>query len=85
MKRRVVITGLGVVTSLSCEVEDLWQKLLDGESGIHPLKIIDVSDFKVRFGGDIHDWDPSEHIPLREQKRIDRFSEFAIVAGVKAV
>jgi 3-oxoacyl-[acyl-carrier-protein] synthase II len=85
MKRRVVVTGLGVVTSLSCDVEDLWRRVLSGESGIHPLRLFDVSDFKVRFGGDIYDWDPSEFLPAKEIKRVDRFTQFALVAGKKAI
>ena len=96
MKRRVVVTGLGVVTSLSCQVEDLWQRLLRGESGIHPLKILDTSAFKVKFGGDVYDWEP-ERWPAaflaqpdgftekKEIKRLDRFSQFAMVAGWQAV
>ena len=47
MKRRVVITGLGVVTPLSCQVGQLWTKLLAGESGIHPLQIFDTAAFKI--------------------------------------
>ena len=61
MKRRVVVTGLGCVTALSCQVEDLWHRLLRGESGIHPLRIIeDIERFKVRFGGDVYDWQPEQ-------------------------
>ena len=85
MKRRVVITGLGVVTSLSCEVEDLWQRVLRGESGIHTLKIFDSTDHKVKFSGDVYDWNPVDVIPAKELKRIDRFSSFALVAGTQAV
>lgn len=85
MKRRVVVTGLGVVTSLSCDVEDLWQRVLAGESGIHPLRLFDVSDFKVRFGGDVYDWDPREFLPPKEIKRVDRFTQFAMVAATKAI
>lgn len=85
MKRRVVVTGLGVVTSLSCQVDDLWKRLLAGESGIHPLRLFDTSAFKVRFGGDIYDWDPGDLIDKREIKRLDRFTQFAMVAGEQAV
>ena len=85
MKRRVVVTGLGVVTSLSCEVDDLWQRVAAGESGIHPLKLIGIDDFKVKIGGDVYDWNPSEYIEPKEIKRLDRFSTFAIVAGADAV
>src|SRR5262245_26663477 len=96
MKRRVVVTGLGCVTSLSCQVEDLWQRLLRGESGIHPLRILDTARFKVTFGGDVYDWDPDKwpaaflekpdgHNEKKEIKRLDRFSQFAMVAGWQAV
>ncbi|MEE2686394.1 MAG: beta-ketoacyl-ACP synthase II [Planctomycetota bacterium] len=85
MKRRVVVTGLGVVTSLSQEVDALWDQVLAGESGIHLLEVVDRSQFKVQFGGDIHDWDPTVYLTEKEAKRIDRFSQFAIAAGSDAV
>ena len=85
MKRRVVVTGLGVVTSLSCQVVDLWKRILDGESGIHRLRCFDLKDFRVTIGGDIYDWDPIDYISLKEMKRVDRFSQFALVAGADAV
>lgn len=85
MKRRVVVTGLGVVTSLSCQVDDLWNRLLQGESGIHAIRLIDTSDFQIKIGGDIFDWDPKTHLDHREAKRIDRFSQFGLVAAIDAV
>jgi 3-oxoacyl-[acyl-carrier-protein] synthase II len=85
MKRRVVITGLGVVTSLSCKVDDLWSRVLAGESGIHPIRLFDVSDYKVTIGGDIYDWNPLDYIDPKELKRLDRFTQFAIVAATDAV
>ena len=69
MKRRVVVTGLGVVTSLSCQVVDLWNRVLAGESGLHPLRIFPTDEFKIKFGGDIYDWDPSDYIAPKEIKR----------------
>src|SRR3954462_13905790 len=97
MKRRVVVTGLGCVTSLSCQVVDLWQRLLRGESGVHPLRVVEGIDrFKVRFGGDVYDWSPEKwpaafiekpdsFTGKKEIKRLDRFSQFAMVAGYEAV
>jgi 3-oxoacyl-[acyl-carrier-protein] synthase II len=85
MKRRVVVTGLGVVTSLSQQVDDLFDRLLRGESGIHYLRVFDASGYKVPFGGDVYDWDPSSYIDRREIKRLDRFTQFAMVAGIDAV
>jgi 3-oxoacyl-[acyl-carrier-protein] synthase II len=85
MKRRVVVTGLGAVTSLSCRVEDLWQKLLSGESGIHTIQLFDTTDHKVHFGGDVYDWTTGDYMSPKDAKRIDRFTQFAMVAGIDAV
>jgi 3-oxoacyl-[acyl-carrier-protein] synthase II len=85
MKRRVVITGLGVVTSLSRQVEDLWKRVLAGESGVHQVRGFDTSRFKVRFGGEVWDWTTDGYLPPKESKRIDRFAQFAMVAGIDAV
>jgi 3-oxoacyl-[acyl-carrier-protein] synthase II len=85
MKRRVVVTGLGAVTSLSRQVDDLWQRVLAGESGIHLLKAFDTADYKVKFGGDVHDWNADGYIEPKETKRVDRFTQFALVAGIDAV
>ncbi len=85
MKRRVVVTGLGVVTSLSCQVEDLWKRMLAGESGIHRIRLFDTAGHKVHFGGDVYDWSAGDYMSLKDAKRIDRFTQFAMVAGIDAV
>src|SRR3989304_1399559 len=85
MKRRVVITGIGAVTSLSCKVDDLWQRILRGESGVHALQAFDTTEHKVKFGGDVHDWSVDGYIDRKEEKRLDRFTQFALVAGIDAV
>jgi 3-oxoacyl-[acyl-carrier-protein] synthase II len=85
MKRRVVVTGIGAVTSLSCKVDDLWDRILRGESGVHALQAFDTTDHKVKFGGDIHDWSTEGYIDRKEEKRLDRFTQFAMVAGIDAV
>jgi 3-oxoacyl-[acyl-carrier-protein] synthase II len=85
MHRRVVITGIGAVTPLSCKVPDLWQKTLACESGVHPIKTFDTSNFKVKFAGEMHDWSVVGYMDTKEEKRIDRFSQFALVAGIDAV
>ncbi|HPM81863.1 MAG TPA: beta-ketoacyl-ACP synthase II [Candidatus Anammoximicrobium sp.] len=84
MKRRVVVTGLGVVTSLSLKVDDLFDRLCRGESGVHAIRHFDTTEFKVKFGGDVYDWDPGDYIDKKEVKRIDRFTQFAMVAGIDA-
>jgi 3-oxoacyl-[acyl-carrier-protein] synthase II len=85
MKRRVVVTGMGVVTAISCRVDELWQQLLAGASGVHPVRLFDTSDLKIKIGGDIYDWDPSAYIDPKDAKRIDRFTQFALVAGSDAI
>jgi 3-oxoacyl-[acyl-carrier-protein] synthase II len=85
MKRRVVVTGFGAVTSLSLAVDDLWRRILAGESGIHENRQFDTSAFKVTFAGDIHEWSTEGYIDRKESNRIDRFAQFALVAGIDAV
>lgn len=89
MKRRVVITGLGAVTSLSCIVDDLWQRLCAGESGVHLLTTINTEKLKIKIGGDVADWNPElwpdAFQDRKEIKRVDRFTQFALVAGHAAV
>lgn len=85
MERRVVVTGIGVVTSLGCQVDDLWDRLCRGESGIGLIRAFDTSDFKVRFGGEIADWSTEGYLPRKEANRLDRFTQFAMVAATDAV
>jgi 3-oxoacyl-[acyl-carrier-protein] synthase II len=85
MKRRVVVTGLGAVTSLSCQVEDLWKRVCQGESGVHEVRSFDTARFKVRFGGEIWNWSTEGYLTPKDSKRIDRFTQFAMVAGIDAV
>ena len=76
---------MGAITSLSQKVDDLWQRVLAGESGIHELKAFDTTQHKVKFGGDVYDWNPSDYIERKDLKKIDRFAQFAIVCAVDAV
>jgi 3-oxoacyl-[acyl-carrier-protein] synthase II len=85
MRRRVVVTGLGCVTPLSCDVAELWKAVLDGKSGIHPLSIIDTTHHKVRFGGDVANFNPGTAVEPKEIKRLDRFTLFAMYAAYHAV
>jgi 3-oxoacyl-[acyl-carrier-protein] synthase II len=85
MKRRIFVTGLGAVTSISAQVEDLWKRILAGESGIRPIKLIDTEKFSVKFGGEISEWDPSAYFGSKDAKRMDRFAQFALVSAIDAV
>jgi 3-oxoacyl-[acyl-carrier-protein] synthase II len=85
MKRRVVVTGLGTVTSLSCRVDDLWQRICQGESGVHSLTSFDTTQYRVKFGGEVQNWTTEGYISAKDAKRLDRFTQFAMVAGIDAV
>jgi 3-oxoacyl-[acyl-carrier-protein] synthase II len=86
MKRRVVVTGLGVVTSLGRPVEMLWSRLLRGDSGVGPITLFDVAGYRVQFGGEVK-WEPEKEdiTGPKELKRLDRFTQFAIAAAKDAV
>ena len=81
------MTGLGVVTPLGCELDDVWDALCRGQSGVGTIQRFDCRDFKVRFGGEIRQFDAATHIQIdsRDLRRADRFSQFALVAAEKAI
>ena len=87
MARRVVVTGLGVVTALGCEISELWDNLCAGKSGVGPITRFDCSTFKVTFAGEISQFDAGTALGLldKEVKRLDRFVQFAMVAADKAI
>ena len=79
--RRVVITGLGLISSLGESVDPFWDRLINGESGIGPITSFDSSDFAVHFSGECGDFRPENYIDRREIKRLDRFAQLAIGAA----
>ena len=85
MKRRVVVTGLGAVTSLGCRVEELWSRIVKGESGVGMIQRFDASQFRSRIAGEIVDFSTDGYIEPKEVKKFDRFVQYAFVSGVDAV
>lgn len=79
--RRVVITGMGIITSLGESVDPFWDRLINGESGIGPITSFDSSDYEVHFGGECGDFRAEDYIDRREIKRLDRFAQLAIGAA----
>ena len=84
-KRRVVVTGLGMVSPVGSTVPSAWAAVLRGESGIAPVTRFDVSAFPVRFGGAVRDFDVAQYIPPKEARRMDDFMHYGVAAGVQAV
>ncbi|MDH3831661.1 MAG: beta-ketoacyl-ACP synthase II [Gammaproteobacteria bacterium] len=84
-KRRVVVTGLGVVSPVGNSVKVAWDNILAGKSGIAPITNFDVSDFSVRFGGEIRDFDVSEYIPNKDARRMGEFIHYGIAAASQAI
>ncbi len=87
MTRRVVVTGLGVVSALGCDVPEFWDNVCAAKSGVGPIRRFDCSSFKVTFGGEVTNFRPSDHLDLNEKEvnRIDRFAQFAMVAAAQAI
>ena len=84
-KRRVVITGMGLVTALGKNLSEFWGNLCAGKSGIKRIERFDVSDYPVKIGGEITDFEPTDFLDKREVRRIDRFALFALGAAIHAV
>ena len=85
-KRRVVVTGLGVVTSLGETVEKMWDALIAGKSGIGAISRWDMSPFPVRFGGECQGFDVTQYgVHKKDVKKLDRFAQFGIAASVSAI
>ena len=83
--RRVVITGLGLVTPIGNDVESTWAALLAGKSGAGPITQFDTTDFATRFGCEVKGFDASKFFDKREVKHLDRFLQFGVAAAMMAV
>ncbi|GAB2676031.1 beta-ketoacyl-ACP synthase II [Aliiglaciecola sp. 3_MG-2023] len=84
-KRRVVVTGLGMLTPLGGDTNSTWEGILQGKSGIGPITSFDASAFSTRFAGEIQDFDVERYIPKKETKKMDRFIQLGIAAGKQAL
>ncbi len=84
-KRRIVVTGLGVVCPVGCTVEEAWENILAGKSGVRRIDRFDASRFPVQIAASVRDFDASQYIPPKEQRKMDEFVHFGIGAGVQAI
>lgn len=85
MKKRVVITGMGVITALGQEIEEFWSAIISGKSGVSLISAFDTTGFDVKIGCEVKDFDPSAFIDKKSVRRMDRFVQFAVVASLKAL
>src|SRR6266404_2553879 len=83
--RRVVVTGLGLVTPLGTGIEKNWEALMAGRSGIGPITRFDVSDFAARIAGEVRDFDPHDWIEKKDVKKMDLFIQYAVGAAEQAM
>ncbi|WP_263772495.1 beta-ketoacyl-ACP synthase II [Propionivibrio soli] len=84
-RRRVVITGLGVISPVGNTVEEAWQNILAGRSGIDRITRFDASSFPVQIAGEVKGFDVTQYIPARDARRMDTFIHYGMAAGIQAI
>jgi 3-oxoacyl-[acyl-carrier-protein] synthase II len=84
-RRRVVITGLGVVSPVGNTVDQAWQNILAGRSGIDRITRFDVSSFSTQIAGEVRDFDITQYLPARDARRMDIFIHYGLAAGIQAI
>ena len=85
MKRRVVVTGLGVISPIGCAKEAFWANLIKGKSGIAPLTYFDASQYESRIAGEIKDFAPHPFISVKNLRRMEKFVQFGVTAAKNAI
>src|SRR5512141_1460846 len=84
-RRRVVVTGVGLISPVGNGVEESWSALVAGKSGIGPITLFDASTFHTRIAGEVKGFDPEQWMDRKEVRRNDRFIHFALAAGDMAM
>ncbi|WP_130616585.1 beta-ketoacyl-ACP synthase II [Cohnella abietis] len=85
MTQRVVVTGMGVVTSLGSDLPTFWSNILNGKSGISQIEAFDTTEYTTKIAAEIKDFDPSAYIDKKEIRKMDRFVQFGVMASKLAV
>lgn len=85
MERRVVVTGLGAITPIGNNVNDFWKGIKEGKCGIEEITKFDVTEYKVKLAAEIKDYQPDDHFDKKTSKRMDPFSQYAIIASREAI
>lgn len=85
MKRRVVVTGMGAVTPLGNDVESFWNGVKEGKLGIDKITRFDTTDYKATLAAEVKEFDPSKYLDVRAARRLELFSQYAVVASMEAM
>ncbi|MGI8588160.1 MAG: beta-ketoacyl-ACP synthase II [Chloroflexia bacterium] len=83
--RRVVVTGMGAISPVGNTVEEAWESVIAGRSGLGPITRFDASALETRIAGEVKDFNPEEYIPPKEARRMDRFIQFAVAVSSQAL
>lgn len=84
MERRVVVTGIGAITPIGNTVEEFWDGIKKGECGIDEITLFDTSNQKVHLAAEVKNYVPEERLDKKSARRLDRFSQFAVIASKEA-
>src|SRR5713226_5097593 len=84
-RRRVVVTGLGMITPLGSTVEKTWEGIVAGRSGIGPITRFDPTGLETTIAGEVRDFDPLDYMDRKEIRRADRFVQFAVAVATQAL
>ncbi|GAB6931547.1 beta-ketoacyl-ACP synthase II [Paenibacillus sp. JCM 10914] len=85
MKQRVVVTGMGVMTSIGQDLDTFWNSLMEGRSGVSRIESFDVSDYTTQIAASMKEFNPEDYMDRKEARRMDRFVQLACAAGAKAL
>src|SRR5690606_36211593 len=83
--KRVVVTGFGALTPIGNNAQEYWENLVKGESGAAPITLFDATNFKTKFACEVKNFDPLQHFDKKEAKKMDRNTQFGMVAAREAV
>ena len=84
-KRRVVVTGLGCITPVGNNINDFWNSLLSGKSGVRNIDVFDASEMSVKFSASINDFNAEKYFDVKEQRKLDLFMQYGLAAAIDAV
>src|SRR5690606_31153846 len=85
MNQRVVVTGMGVISSIGENLEQLWDALIAGKSGIRKIESMDVSQYSTQIAAEASQFDPLNYMEKKDARKMDRFVQFAVAASALAI